>query len=242
VKRGIDIETTSLDPADGEISLMQIYRPEANRVTIWDVLLDAGPAPENGHKPKTNPRIAFNGTGGKRYIVPPAGTHDPGPSTDIAHNATFEERWLREKLGIDCKLHDTMIASLVLYTGTNAARNGQFSHSLTAVAKHELKRDLPKDEQESDWSFRPLTRSQLEYAARDAAILPPLFDTLMRKIDEAGLREVYDLELRVARAVDQMERNGFALHEGRLHEFIEGTREEAAQLLARAGVDSPLLL
>jgi DNA polymerase I-like protein with 3'-5' exonuclease and polymerase domains len=215
VKLGIDIETKGLDPTDGDLCLIQIYDPHENKCIIWDALLSVVP------KLGVNRKLAFNGSGGRRYI--------DVPYTGIAHNATFEERWLRERLGAEFDLDDTMIASRVLYTGTNAAR-GQFSHSLAAVAKRELKRELPKDEQESDWSARPLTRSQLEYAARDAMILPSLFDTLMRKIDEAGLRKVYDLELRVARAVDQMERNGFALHEGRLHNFIEGTKREAAQL------------
>jgi ribonuclease D len=40
-----------------------------------------------------------------------------------------------------------------------------------------------------------LTREQLEYAAAlDAAVLPKLADTLMRKIDRAGLRKTYELE------------------------------------------------
>jgi DNA polymerase-1 len=228
VKRGIDIETTSLDPAEGDLSLVQIYDPEQHRVFVWDALL--GLAPEVDKSTPEPPKIAFNGSGKKRYLPMPAGKHVAPSTTHVAHNATFEERWLKNKLGLEVYLDDTMIASLVLYGGTNSARNKQFSHSLASVASRELKRELPKDEQESDWSVRPLTRSQLEYAARDAAILPPLFDTLMHKIDEAGLREVYNLELRVARAVDAMERNGFAIHEGRLHEFIEGTREEAEQL------------
>jgi DNA polymerase-1 len=55
---------------------------------------------------------------------------------------------------------------------------------------------------------------------------------LLEQIEEAGLREVYELERRVSHAVDAMERNGFAIHEGHLHNFIEGTRAEAAQLRA----------
>jgi len=47
-------------------------------------------------------------------------------------------------------LHDTLIMSRVLYTGTNAARSRQFSHKLGAVVKRELKRELDKSEQESD--------------------------------------------------------------------------------------------
>jgi DNA polymerase-1 len=210
---GIDIETDGLDPATGTLCLVQIYDPAENTVNVYDPILGSVPRP--GFK------LKFNGDG--PAIPVPEKFHA------IAHNAPFEDKWLRT-LGFAPELEDTLVASRVLYAGTNAARSRKFSHGLAAVAKRELQRDLPKDEQKSDWRSRPLTRAQITYAARDAAVLPDLFDTLMRKIDDAGLRDVYELGLRVSHAVDAMERNGFALHEGRLHEFIEGTRKEAEQL------------
>ena len=130
----------------------------------------------------------------------------------------FEERWLRE-YGYDARLEDTMIASQVFYTGTNAAR-GKLSHSLASCVSRELKRELPKDMQESDWAQRPLTRQQLEYAARDAIVLPELYERLMSRIEKSGLKAVYDLEVRVGRAVDQMERNGFAVNEAKLEPLV----------------------
>jgi hypothetical protein len=47
----------------------------------------------------------------------------------IAHNAPFERKWIKRHYDIDLALHDTMVMSQVLYTGTNAARAKQFSHS-----------------------------------------------------------------------------------------------------------------
>src|SRR5215217_7660079 len=150
----------------------------------------------------------------------------------VAHNATFERSWIARHYGIDVgTLDDTMVMSQVLYTGTNAARAKQFSHSLQAVVKRELKRDLDKTEQMSDWTGE-LTEEQVRYAARDAAVLPELASVLLRKIERAGLERVYDLELRVSHAVDQMERNVFGVDIARLAEFIEESTEQAERLKA----------
>ena len=63
----------------------------------------------------------------------------------MAHNASFERLWIGHGLGVDLpSLHDTRIMSQVLYTGTNAARAKQFSHSLQAVVQREQKREAGK--------------------------------------------------------------------------------------------------
>src|SRR5215203_6885588 len=150
----------------------------------------------------------------------------------VAHNATFERSWIARHYGIDVgTLDDTMVMSQVLYTGTNAARAKQFSHSLQAMVKRELKRELDKSEQGSDWTGE-LTEEQIRYAALDAHVLPELADTLLRKIDRAGLRKVYELERRVSHAVDQMERNGFGIDLVRLDAFIAESTEQAERLKA----------
>jgi DNA polymerase-1 len=122
-----------------------------------------------------------------------------------------------------------MVMSQVLYTGTRAALSKSFSHSLAAVVKRELKRELNKEEQQSDWNAAGLTREQIEYAALDAAILPELAEALLKKIDKAGLRKVYELELRVSHAVDAMERYGVAMHRDKLEELITDATEEATR-------------
>lgn len=127
----------------------------------------------------------------------------------VAHNAPFERSWIAHHYGIELPpLHDTLVMSQVLYTGTNAARSKQFSHSLQAVVGHEIKWELDKTEQDGQWDAEVLTREQITYAALDAAVLPDLAHTLLRKIDRDGLRDVYELERRVSHAVAAMERNG----------------------------------
>jgi DNA polymerase-1 len=125
-----------------------------------------------------------------------------------------------------------MIMLQVYHTGTKASKRKGFSHSLANVAKRELKVELAKDEQVSDWSALALTREQIEYAARDAAVLPKLAQTLMSKIDKAGLRKTYELERRVSHAVAAMERYGVAVHRDRLEAMIEESTEEAERLKA----------
>jgi DNA polymerase I len=127
-----------------------------------------------------------------------------------------------------------MVMSHVLYGGTDASRSPRFSHSLAAVAKRELGVELDKTEQTAAWDG-PLTDEMLRYAAFDAHVPVDVAERLLEKLDEAGLMQVYELERRVSHAVDAMERNGFALHEARLHEFIEATRTEAAQLRKELG-------
>jgi DNA polymerase I len=138
-----------------------------------------------------------------------------------AHNATFERKWLKAALALDRPdLHDTMVMSQVLYTGTNAARSKQFSHGLQATAKRELKAELDKSEQDGEWDAYALTPEQIRYAARDAHVLPELASVLLKKLEKAGLMEVYELERRVSYAVDQMERNGFGIDPDKLDAFI----------------------
>src|SRR5215217_7322959 len=138
--RGLDVETTALDPADGRLSLVQVADPDTFTVRGYDVIQED--------------TLSI-------------------PSEAVSHNAVFEERWLRAA-GHDAQFEDTMIASQVFYTGTNAARSKQFSHSLQAAVKRELHRELSKEEQDSDWSTLALTREQLKYAARDAHVPPEL--------------------------------------------------------------------
>ena len=206
--QGLDIETYNPETGKGELD------PAKGYVRLVQIRDDGRGRVYDGHDPKL-----------------PDALHEL--DDPVAHNATFERRWIDAHYGIDLEaLHDTMVMSQVLYTGTNAAKSRNLSHKLEAVASREIKAELDKDEQESDWNAEELTREQIEYAARNAAVLPELARTLLRKIDRAGLREVYErevyeLELRVSHAVDAMQRNGFAINEARLDPLVEEVTAEA---------------
>jgi DNA polymerase I-like protein with 3'-5' exonuclease and polymerase domains len=170
-----------------------------------------------------------------------ADLEDPRPALraltePVAHNATFEYEWISRHFGVDLKnLHDTMVMSQVLYTGTNAVKSGKFSHSLQAV----VQRELSKDEQASDWNAPVLTPEQLYYAAYDAHVLPELADKLLPRLAKAGLLDVYKLEVRVSHAVNTntMQRNGFAVNVDKLDPLVEEVTEQAETLRAELEAD-----
>ena len=73
-------------------------------------------------------------------------------------------------------LFDTMISAQLL---------GYTSVGLSSIAARHFDVNLPKDEQRSDWSRRPLTQQQMSYAAADVLYLLPLAERLGRELREA---------------------------------------------------------
>jgi len=61
------------------------------------------------------------------------------------------------------------------------------SHSLASVSEHLLGLPMDKSLQRSNWRRRPLTRSQIEYAALDARICLLVYDELSRLLEEKGI-------------------------------------------------------
>ena len=74
-------------------------------------------------------------------------------------------------------LFDTMISAQLL---------GYPAIGLAALIEHHFGVRLPKDEQRSDWSRRPLTEKQLEYAASDVLYLIRLHEKLEKELRKAG--------------------------------------------------------
>jgi ribonuclease D len=82
----------------------------------------------------------------------------------------------------DCSFHfenlfDTMISAQLL---------GYPSVGLSSIAERHFGVKLPKDEQRSDWSTRPLTQRQLSYAASDVLYLIPLAEKLAKELRDAN--------------------------------------------------------
>ena len=97
--------------------------------------------------------------------------------TKVIHNAAFERAVLAQYgIGIASAV-DTLELSR-----SARGRDAPGGHSLAAVCRRELGRELDKAEQTSDWRRRPLTESQLAYAALDAEVLLPIRDRLRAAI------------------------------------------------------------
>ena len=71
-------------------------------------------------------------------------------------------------------------------TGISAQLLGYPSIGLAALGERHFEVILPKEEQRSDWSRRPLTEKQLRYAVADAVYLIPLAEKLERELRKAS--------------------------------------------------------
>ena len=101
----------------------------------------------------------------------------------VAHNASFEEAWLRE-YGVELPqgMHDTMIAWMVLRQADAPRSPQQMLCSLGHVAREVLGEELDKEQQTSDWAAPTLSEEQLEYAERDAKIVLDLYEHLRKRL------------------------------------------------------------
>ncbi len=106
--------------------------------------------------------------------------------TKVIHNAGFE----RSVLG----RHGIALENVVDTVELSRRRHGRDApggHSLKAVCQRELGLEVDKFEQVSDWSRRPLSESQIAYAALDAEVLLRLYDRMRpvpRSPDDSALR------------------------------------------------------
>jgi ribonuclease D len=99
----------------------------------------------------------------------------------VLHAAEYDLFVLQRDCGFRfANLFDTMISAQLL---------GYPSIGLAALAERHFGVPLPKDEQRSDWSTRPLRESQLAYAAADVAYLIPLAEKLEAELSEVGRLE-----------------------------------------------------
>ena len=106
-------------------------------------------------------------------LDPLASIFGSGEIRKIIHNAAFE----REVLGRYGLELEGVVDTLELSREVRG-RAIEGGHSLRAVCARELGLALDKSEQTSDWTERPLSPGQVEYAALDAEVLLPLLERL----------------------------------------------------------------
>jgi len=206
---GLDTETTELDPYTGRLRLIQLATPDG--VVIVD--LDAF---SNGDRSvlRNTPALAplRNLLAASRPIK-------------IAHNAKFDAKFIKHTLGTDLGgLFDTLLASQLIGAGDIEER-----HGLGTVAERYLNEVVDKTERLSNWNFE-LSEAQLEYAARDAAILVPLRDKLRERLLSESLRDVAELEFNCIMVVADIELTGFYMHKDRWLEQLAIVEKRRAQL------------
>jgi len=190
---GFDVETTDLDPFKGDLRLVQLSDGKNTKV------IDLKPFKDRGDLRTT------------RDLAPLRDLLASTKQTKIAHNAKFDTKWVRHHLGTAVgSVYDTYLASVLISAG-----EGERRHGLADVVQFFLGRTLDKSEQISDWGASELSPSQIEYAARDAAVMPEVREKLHERIVTDGLTTVLDLENECVMPIAEMELNGFYLDEGR---------------------------
>ena len=204
---GFDTETTELDPYHGELRLIQLSNGRSTQV------IDLRPFSERG-KLTENTELAPL----KALLANPA-------VTKIAHNAKFDAKWTRACLGTEISgVFDTYLASQLIAAGDQDRR-----HSLADVAQHFTGQELDKTQQVSDWSAAELSEAQVEYAARDAAIMVPLREQVAERLRSDELERVANLEFDCVVPIAAMELNGFYLDAARWREQLEKVKVAQAK-------------
>src|SRR5438876_6563317 len=178
---GLDTETTELDPYNARLRLIQLATPEGVHVIDLDAF--------------ANGNLAENETFASLRRLLEA----PRP-IKIAHNAKFDAKFIKHNLGADLGgLFDTLLASQLIGAGDIEER-----HGLETVASRFLNEVVDKTERLSNWNFE-LSEAQLQYAARDAAVLLPLRETLIQRLKAESLVKCGQLEFECVMPVVHIE-------------------------------------
>ncbi len=160
-----------------------------------------------------------------RELTPLKAVLEDGP-VKIGHNLKFDYAFLWAEHGISLSpIFDTMLATQLLDGGEYAS-----SYALEAVARRYLDEEVDKSERRADWSG-DLSERQLEYAARDAAILLPLQEALREELEKDGLVPVSCIEFDAVAAISEMELAGIKLDVAKwkeLEKTVRGRRDEKA--------------
>src|ERR1043166_4640636 len=203
---GLDTETTDLDPYLARLRLIQlatsdsVYIVDLNHFAHSDLKESEALAPLR--KLLTSPR-----------------------PIKIAHNAKFDAKFIKHNLGVDIVgLFDTLLASQLVSAGDIEER-----HRLNAIAVRYLNEEVDKSERLSNWEFE-LSEAQLEYAARDAAVLIPLREKLIDRIKSLGLIQCAQLEFECVMPVVDLELAGFFMEKQRWLEQLAIVEERRGEL------------
>lgn len=203
---GLDTETTELDPYFGRLRLIQLATPNGVHIIDLDAFRGGDLRNSTSLAPLRNLLSA------------------PRP-IKIAHNAKFDAKFIKHHLGADLNgVFDTLLASQLIGAGDIEER-----HGLDTVASRYLNEAVDKTERLSNWNLE-LSEAQLEYAARDAAILIPLREKLFERLKSDSLMDVARLEFDCIMVVAEMELTGFYMHKERWLEQLAVVDKKRNQL------------
>ena len=112
-----------------------------------------------------------------------------GSTMSVLHAAQEDYEVLFWLTGsIPTPVFDTQIAYALL--------NDKISLSLSALVTELLGKELSKEETRSDWTKRPLSGSQCQYAKEDVLVLLPIYEILYNQLEKAGRLDWMNEEMR----------------------------------------------
>ena len=131
-----------------------------------------------------------------------------GPVTSILHAAQEDYEVLFRLTGqLLGQVFDTQVAYALL--------NDKIAPSLSTLASELLGKEISKQETRSDWTRRPLSDAQCQYAKDDVLVLEPLYEILLEKLEKAGRLDWMHEEMQSTR-----DRNASTLVDGDLETQI----------------------
>jgi len=178
---GVDTETTSLDPFNGKVRLLQIATPE------HDFVIDLFEL------------AAFEHSGLREML-------SSSQPVKVFHNAKFDLKMLLYHFELEVRcVFDTLLASQLIGGGRNEG-----GHGLAAVSDRHLGELVDKSLQLSNWAGA-LSQAQYEYAAKDAALMLPLYEKLSARLRKVSLEDAATLEFECVLPIAAMELAGMAV-------------------------------
>src|SRR5438128_3318169 len=203
---GLDTETTDIDPYLACLRLNQLATPDGVFIIDLNRFVDTDLKRGDALAPL------------RRLLSSPR-------PIKIAHNAKFDAKFIKHNLSVDLVgLFDTLLASQLVSAGDIEER-----HGLEAIAGRYLNEAVDKSERLSNWEFE-LSEAQLQYAARDAAVLIPLREKLIDRIKSLGLIQCAQLEFECVMPVVDLELTGFYMNKERWLQQLAIVEERRAEL------------
>lgn len=225
-----DIETTDVDPLTSKIITLA-FKPKYGRAVVIDVRHFT---PDDLRMLGSMLEPLFDGT------VELSG-----------HNLKFDLEFALAQLGIGARrIYDTMLAEQVIFGMgmSSAAERGVHFGMADLAERYGLPGGVEKesrnwfihlDERPEEWSA-PLPGQQVKYIRQDVAVVHSLKEAQQVAIEEYGLREVIDLEMRALPALVGVEVYGVQIDREGWLSVIDRVTQQASELeqvllLGRAG-------
>jgi DNA polymerase-1 len=210
---GFDTETTSLSPFEGRVRLVQLAA-EGEPVCVFDLDHFTGSGDDTTRREKART---------VESLAPLRRLLSATRPVKVAHNAKFDAKWVEHYLGVELcgdfdsraaslknevergGLFDTLLASQLISAGEQEDR-----HSLAVVVERYLNQPVDKTLQVSNWGGE-LSSAQIEYAARDAALMLPLRAKLVEALRANALTRTAQLEFECVVPLAALELKGIYL-------------------------------